>query len=194
MASSSGASNASNASGACDAISVAAKKIDAHFYAFKVAINNHRVEYNKRRATTNLATIEDAVVNAYHADLMAMVMGYEKFKLCSDDLVKRKRVKNVVPLFDRCIAKRANGEQCTRRKKEGEGYCGTHMKGRPHGSVNETSENVATNKKVEVWIQEIKGIIYYVDADNNVYDPEDILLNKINPKVIMKFSQPVPTD
>ena len=194
MASSSGASNASNASGACDAISVAAKKIDAHFYAFKVAINNHRADYNKRRATTNLATIEDAVVNAYHADLMAMVMGYEKFKLCSDDLVKRKRVKNVVPLFDRCIAKRANGEQCTRRKKEGEGYCGTHTKGRPHGSVNETSENVATNKKVEVWIQEIKGIIYYVDADNNVYDPEDILLNKINPKVIMKFSQPVPTD
>ena len=179
------ASAASAATGVPDAVAAAAKKIDAYFYAFKVAINDHRVGYNNKRAA-------DAVneVNAYHADLMAMVMGYEKFKLCSDDLVKRKRVKNVVPLFDRCVAKRANGEQCTRRKKEGEGYCGTHTKGRPHGSVNETSENVATNKKVEVWIQEIKGIIYYIDADNNVYDPEDILLNKINPKVIMKFSQP----
>ena len=187
------ASTGSGASSACDAISVATKKLDAQFYAFKVAINNHRADYIKKHAT-NFATNEGAVVNAYHADLMAMVMGYEKFKLCSDDLVKRKRVKNVVPLFDRCVAKRANGEQCTRRKKEGEGYCGTHTKGRPHGSVNETSENVATNKKVEVWIQEIKGIIYYVDADNNVYDPEEILLNKINPKVIMKFSQPVRVD
>lgn len=179
---------------------VAVKKIDAYFYALKVAINAHLGEYKKRRATDYAtananANADDAnvVINAYHADLMTMVMGYEKFKLCSDDLVKRKRVKNVVPLFDRCVAKRANGEQCTRRKKEGEGYCGTHTKGRPHGSVNETPENVVTNKKVEVWIQEIKGIVYYVDADHNVYDPEDILLNKINPKVIMKLSQPSPT-
>ncbi len=126
-------------------------------------------------------------IDAYHADLMEMVTDYDKIKLCGDDLVKRKRVKNIVPLFDRCIAKRANGEQCTRRKKEGEGYCGTHTKGRPHGSVNETPENMVTNKKVEVWIQEIKGIVYYVDAEKNVYDPEDILLNKINPKVIMKL-------
>lgn len=181
-------------SGVQDAVVVAAKKIDAYFYAFKVAINNHRTVYrNSNNVRAADAAGEDALVNAYHADLMAMVMGYEKFKLCGDDLVKRKRVKNVVPLFDRCVAKRANGEQCTRRKKEGEGYCGTHTKGRPHGSVNETSENVATNKKVEVWIQEIKGIIYYVDAENNVYDPEDILLNKINPKIIMKFSQTLST-
>jgi hypothetical protein len=40
---------------------------------------------------------------------------------------------------------------------------------------------------VEVWIQEIKGIVYYVDANKNVYDPEDILANKINPRVIMKL-------
>jgi len=177
---------------------VAVKKIDAYFYAFKVAINAHLGEYKTRRAadivlgigSAGAADDASAVVNTYHADLMTMVLGYEKFKLCSDDLVKRKRVKNVVPLFDRCVAKRANGEQCTRRKKEGEGYCGTHTKGRPHGSVNETPENVVTNKKVEVWIQEIKGIVYYVDADHNVYDPEDILLNKINPKIIMKLSQP----
>jgi hypothetical protein len=173
----------------------AAKKIDAYFYAMKVAINGHLEDYKKcnaERLTTTAASSfnPNDVIGNYHADLMKMVMGYEKFKLCSEDLMKRKRVKNVVPLFDRCVAKRANGEQCTRRKKEGEGYCGTHTKGRPHGSVNETPENVVTNKKVDVWIKEIKGIVYYIDGDNNVYDPEDILLNKINPKVIMKFSPP----
>ena len=173
----------------------AAKKIDAYFYAMKVAINGHLEDYKKcnaERLTTTAASSfkPNDVVDDYHANLMKMVMGYEKFKLCSEDLMKRKRVKNIVPLFDRCVAKRANGEQCTRRKKEGEGYCGTHTKGRPHGSVNETPENVVTNKKVDVWIKEIKGIVYYIDGDNNVYDPEDILLNKINPKVIMKFSPP----
>jgi hypothetical protein len=187
--------SASAATATSSSTTDAAKKIDAYFYAMKVAINGHLEDYKKcnaERLTTTAASSfnPNDVIGNYHADLMKMVMGYEKFKLCSEDLMKRKRVKNVVPLFDRCVAKRANGEQCTRRKKEGEGYCGTHTKGRPHGSVNETPENVVTNKKVDVWIKEIKGIVYYIDGDNNVYDPEDILLNKINPKVIMKFSPP----
>jgi hypothetical protein len=186
-------SNSSSSSSSNTDPNTAAKKLDAYLYALKVAINGHLGDYKKYNAdalattTTNIEAVDN-----YHADLMKVVMGYEKFKLCSEDLMKRKRVKNIVPLFDRCVAKRANGEQCTRRKKEGEGYCGTHTKGRPHGSVNETSDNVITNKKVDVWIKEIKGIIYYIDGDNNVYDPEDILLNKINPKVIMKFSPPAP--
>lgn len=187
--------SASAATATSSSTTDAAKKIDAYFYAMKVAINGHLEDYKKcnaERLTTTAASSfkPNDVIDDYHANLMKMVMGYEKFKLCSEDLMKRKRVKNIVPLFDRCVAKRANGEQCTRRKKEGEGYCGTHTKGRPHGSVNETPENVVTNKKVDVWIKEIKGIVYYIDGDNNVYDPEDILLNKINPKVIMKFSPP----
>ena len=40
-------------------------------------------------------------------------------EICKDDLQKRKRIKNIVPSNDRCIALRANLEQCTRRKKEG---------------------------------------------------------------------------
>lgn len=155
------------------------KKIDAYIHSLKLAIHSHLGDYKKRNGLNN--------IDDFHADLMGVVTEYDKFTVCGDDLVKRKRVKNSVPLFDRCIAKRANGEQCTRRKKEGEGYCGTHIKGRPHGSVNETTENMVTNKKVEVWVQEIKGIVYYVDADKNVYDPEDILVNKVNPRVIMKL-------
>ena len=45
-------------------------------------------------------------------------------KLDKTDFQKRKRVKNVVPLHDRCIACRANGEQCTRRRKGDSEYCG----------------------------------------------------------------------
>lgn len=49
--------------------------------------------------------------------LAGFVYNYEKIKVGKDDFMKRKRVKSVVPIYDRCCAKRASGEQCTRRKK-----------------------------------------------------------------------------
>ena len=60
-----------------------------------------------------------------------------------EDFIKRKRIKNIVPNYERCIAKRANGEQCTRRNKNGEQFCGTHIKGTPHGiiDINNTSKS-----------------------------------------------------
>ena len=156
------------------------KKADAYLHSLKMSIQSRLSDYKRRGGVND--------VDAYHNDIMELVKTFDAISFgVGDDTSKRKRVKNVVPLFDRCIAKRASGEQCTRRKKEGEGYCGTHIKGRPHGCVNQAEEQFVTNKKVEVWIREIKGIVYYVDANKNVYDPEDILANKINPRIIMKL-------
>ena len=101
--------------------------------------------------------------------------------------MKRKRVKNVVPFCDRCCAKRANGEQCTRRKKEEDEYCGTHMKGTPHGVVDLQDDNKQATQKIEVWAQDIQGIVYYIDKNMNVYQAEDIVSNKSNPKIIAKY-------
>ena len=82
-----------------------------------------------------------------------------------------------------------DGDQCTRRKKEDNALCGTHVKGLPHGVVSPDSE--ATTKaitKIEIWHQEIKGIIYYIDMNNNVYKPEDIISNKPSPAIIAKWA------
>jgi hypothetical protein len=38
-----------------------------------------------------------------------------------------------------------------------------------------------------VFAQDIKGIVYYIDKSNNVYQAEDIISNKINPKIIAKY-------
>ena len=103
-------------------------------------------------------------------------------------LEKRKRVKNVVPLFNRCCAKRADERQCTRRRKPDELYCGTHSKSRPHGTVDDVEQEKKDSKvKHQVWAQDIKGIIYYIDKNQNVYDPEDILKSTVNPKIIAKW-------
>ena len=119
--------------------------------------------------------------------LLQYVYDYERLSFEKEDFQKRKRVKNFVPIYDRCCAKRATNEQCTRRKKEGIEYCGTHMKGTPHGIIDNQEDAKVTTQKVEVWAQDIQGIIYYIDKNNNVYKAEDIIVNKINPKIIAKY-------
>ena len=122
--------------------------------------------------------------------LAGFVYNYEKLRLTKDDFMKRKRIKSVVPIYDRCCAKRANGEQCTRRKKEGETYCGTHIKGTPHSIMDEVVGEMPTTKtvKVDIWAQDIKGIIYYIDKAGNVYDTEDIMkIDKYPKRVIAKY-------
>jgi len=119
--------------------------------------------------------------------LLQYIYDYERLTFNKEDFQKRKRVKNFVPIFDRCCAKKSSNEQCTRRKKEGSEYCGTHVKGTPHGIVDNQVDNKISTQKIEVWGQDIQGIIYYIDSNNNVYKPEDIIINKINPKIIAKY-------
>jgi hypothetical protein len=129
----------------------------------------------------------DLIKNDKVNHLIQYIYDYNRLSFGKEDFQKRKRVKNFVPIFDRCSAKRATCEQCTRRKKEGSEYCGTHMKGTPHGIIDNQVENKITTQKIEVWAQDIQGIVYYIDKSNNVYQAEDIIINKINPKIIAKY-------
>ena len=139
---------------------------------------------NIREKATQIGLLKD---NPTANDLLQYIYDYDRLAFDKEDFQKRKRVKNFVPHFDRCIAKRASCEQCTRRKKEGNEYCGTHIKGTPHGVVDALNETKVNTQKVEVWVQEIQGIVYYIDKSNNVYQAEDIMLNKVNPKIITKY-------
>jgi hypothetical protein len=152
------------------------KKIETYITKFKDDI---------RDKTTELG-VDSLVAN----QLLQFVYDYDRLSFDKEDLSKRKRVKNVVPFFDRCCAKRASGEQCTRRRKDDTTeYCGTHLKGTPHGIIDH-NQNQNTNhmKKIEVWAQDINGIIYYIDTIGNVYKTEDIIMNKSNPAVIAKYT------
>jgi hypothetical protein len=135
------------------------------------------------------------------SDFLKFVFDYTSFELTKGDFQKRKRAKNIIPQQEKCIAKRANGVQCTRRRKQSDVLmCGTHLKGTPHGvcseddtdntndtNVNYAQKNILQTTKVEIWIQEIKGINYYIDNVNNVYRTEDIISNKQNPDIIAKW-------
>jgi len=150
------------------------KKLESYITTFKDSI------FEK-------ANMLDITKNEQTNQLLQYIYDYERLSFCKEDFQKRKRVKNFVPIFDRCCAKRASHEQCTRRKKEGNEYCGTHMKGTPHGIVDILNENKNNTQKIEVCAQDIQGIIYYIDKSGNVYQAEDIINNKINPKIIAKY-------
>ena len=119
------------------------------------------------------------------AELLEFVFDYDRLCLSQDDFIKRKRIKNSIPSVNRCNAKRSNGEQCTRRRKDEFEFCGTHSKGTPHGlATSDMGEN--TLQKLEVFAENIQGIVYYIDKSNNVYKTEDILSDKTNPLIIAK--------
>lgn len=98
---------------------------------------------------------------------------YSRLNLLDDDFSKRKRVKNHVPQYDRCTARRADGCQCTRRKKDGDDYCGTHLKGTPHGEITQNEGD--KKKKVELTIINNKGISHYVDSTGKQFSAEMVM-------------------
>ena len=124
--------------------------------------------------------------------LTKFVYEYEKLKLTKEDFMKRKRVKNMVPIQQRCLAKRANGEQCTRKKKEGCDYCGTHTKGVPCSIMDDEKggdKPKLNQQSVNIWVQNINGIEYFIDGTQNVYKHEDVINNSTNPRIIAKYSK-----
>ena len=151
------------------------KKIENYISNFKENVKEH---------ATELGLSTDDISN----QMVQYIYDYERLVLTKDDFMKRKRVKNIVHLSDRCCSKRANGEQCTRRRKDTTTmFCGTHLKGTPHGMCDLEEDVKQQGLTIEVWLQDIQGIVYYIDKNNNVYQPEDIMSGKINPKIIAKY-------
>ena len=151
------------------------QKVENHFKTF----NNHLITWCNSNKDNNETISFDSIMNYINST--------EQICLDVSDFQKRKRTKNIIPQFTRCCAKRANGEQCTRKRKDDITYCGTHEKNRPHGTIEDIKENQKIKKK-EVWLQDINGILYYIDNDNNVYNNEDILNNITNPEILYNYN------
>ena len=152
------------------------KKIESYVTEFKDALRNK---------VTELKFDDKTKIN----ELLEFIYDHQRLVIVKDDLVKRKRIKNSIPALNRCCAKRASGEQCTRRRKENCEFCGTHSKGTPHGLVQENADNEKDTQKIDVFAEEISGIVYYLDKFNNVYKTEDILNCKQNPTIVAKYKR-----
>jgi hypothetical protein len=112
------------------------------------------------------------------SDFLKYIYDAEHVAITSDDFQKKTRIRSDVPDTIRCCAKRANGEQCSRRKKDDSDMCGTHSKG---------SHKQQLTKKIKLSIIEYKGIHYHIDNQFNVYSPEDVLNAVDQPRIIAKW-------
>lgn len=120
-----------------------------------------------------------------HADIVEMVGNPEAFTLTTADFEKMRRARAAIPYYERCSGKKADAEQCTRRRQQGSLFCGTHVKGTPYGQI---SDGDPVSDKVQVHVEELNGIVYWVDDANNVYSQEDVYLGKKDPRVIAKIT------
>jgi hypothetical protein len=148
------------------------KKLDAYISAFK----------------TDIRTKADELGITNHSEvsrLLTYVYEYNRLTFGKEDFMKRKRNKLGINVSERCIAKRSNGEQCTRRKKKECDFCGTHVKGIPHGVCEQINiPQTSFINKIEVRVQDVNGIMHFIDSNENVYQTEDVLMEKKNPKII----------
>jgi|UniRef100_A0A6C0IMD4 hypothetical protein len=149
------------------------KKIETHVTQFKDDLREKLMKLN--------------LENSEMVQLIEYIYEYPRLVINKEDLVKRKRIKNSIPGLNRCSAKRADGDQCTRRRKDECDYCGTHVKGTPHGLVTNDIPEIEQDKRVEVYAKEINGIVYHLDNFCNVYKTEDIMKEEKNPEIIYKY-------
>jgi hypothetical protein len=93
--------------------------------------------------------------------------------------VKKKRKKNkVLAACQLCLARKADGERCTRRKKESVDFCGKHSGNLKYGRIDDTDQHPS-----ESFIQcssiTIDGDQYLIDNKKVVYS-----YNIDNPEII----------
>tara|TARA_Y100000992_G_C21250371_1_gene485535 strand:- start:80 stop:619 length:540 start_codon:yes stop_codon:yes gene_type:complete len=122
-------------------------------------------------------------------DFLQHLNDFPCLELTQQDFQKRKRIKNNVPDYNRCIAVKCNGERCSRKQKDKTThFCGTHMKGSPHGTIS-NNEKVEKKTQITLELREINGIDRYIDDNNNVYSTNDIKDGVNPPKVIFKYDK-----
>lgn len=150
-----------------------------------------QMKSNMKDKLTELNLISQGLENEQLREFIEYMWEYPKYSFSKQDsnLFVKKQEKNKTdglntPISpeDLCVAKRTDGVQCTRKKKKGCDYCGTHAK----IEKKVQSHATANLQKMEVAAEDINGIIYYIDDNLNVYHTEDILENKPNPRIIAK--------
>lgn len=160
----------------------------------KVQQSMNQFKNDLKRFIINMNTKSDSVdINTQSHDgkiheIEYFIDSYNIISILKEDLKKKTRIKNIVPQYARCIAKIQNMERCTRRKKYGT-FCGTHQKNLPFGVIEDCTDSISSVefKKISISAKDIQGIFYYIDANGNVYDTNDIMNSIKNPKIVATY-------
>lgn len=104
----------------------------------------------------------------------------------TNEVKKRKQNKKLSPC-ELCMARKADGEQCTRRRRDSYEYCGKHKGNLKYGRID---DNNISNSKPAIHSQNfikceeinINGIDYLIDENKIVYN-----CDIDNPTIVGKY-------
>ena len=159
------------------------KNIIAKMNKNSVELKKNMIEWIKK----NNINIADNEGKDKMNEFIEHISDFPTIQLTKDDFKRRSRIKTVIPSYERCCALKLNGDQCTRKNKEKQNFCGTHIKGLPYGKVND--EPNKEHNKIEIRLEEISGIHQYIDDNGNVYSSEDVLQKVQFPRVVSKWTK-----
>jgi len=159
------------------------KNIIAKINKNSVDLKKNVIDWIKK----NKIQISDEEGKNKMSEFIEHISDFPSIQLTKDDFKRRSRIKTVIPTYERCCALKLNGSQCTRKNKDKQNFCGTHIKGLPYGKIND--EPSKEPNSIEIRLEEICGIHQYIDDNGNVYSSEDILQKAKYPRVISKWSK-----
>lgn len=84
----------------------------------------------------------------------------------------RKKKNSTTNLLCLCMARKQDGNQCTRRRKDNLEFCGKHTNNKKYGRIDDYSniiDKLAEDNYIMTWIEEFNGKEYLVDSNNIVY-------------------------
>lgn len=102
---------------------------------------------------------------------------------------KKKKIKKTNTI-DLCVARKADGRQCSRKKKNTNEYCGKHSSNLKYGRMDDTEDSngvkyAENDKYIMTWHENIDGVDYLVDSNHIVYSyhmENPVILGKKNTK------------
>jgi len=130
----------------------------------------------------NLKNILTSIAKEYNIDKNSLISKYINF----DNLKsKKKKKKNELLPSCLCMARKQDGNQCTRRRKQEGEFCGKHIKNKKYGRIDDNSNIVGKlaedDNYIMTWVEIFNGKEYLVDTNNIVYTK-----NISSPKIIGK--------
>jgi hypothetical protein len=135
--------------------------------------------------STQLKKILIEIANEHSLDKNKLITKYININMLNNISIKKKKKKNKLEPGLLCMARKQDGNQCTRRRKGTVEYCGKHIKNRRFGRIDEHSNNIdklaENDNYIMTWVEIFEGDEYLVDSNNIVYS-RDIT----SPKIIGK--------
>jgi hypothetical protein len=96
-------------------------------------------------------------------------------------ITKNKTKKTQLSSSEICVARKADGQRCTRKRRDKLEYCGKHSSHLKYGRADDTKPTETDEKYVMTWHECIDGSDYLVDNQNVVYT-----YNLENPEIVGK--------